>query len=58
VFNEQENPDRWFYEIQNLTKLVLADDHAAIDARLEVMLSVMEVLEQSRKDAGILFPGD
>lgn len=58
TFNEQENPDRWFYEVQNLTKLVLADDHEAIYQRLDVMLDVMEVLENSRKNAGILFPGD
>lgn len=58
TFNEQENPDRWFYEVQNLTKLVLADDYEAIYQRLDVMLDVMEVLENSRKNAGILFPGD
>lgn len=49
---------RWTYEIQNLTKLLLADDYGEIDRRLDVMLDVMEVLETSRKAAGILFPGD
>ena len=58
TFNDQPNPDRWFYEVQNLTKLVLADDYDAIYDRLDVMLDVMEVLEASRKKAGILFPGD
>ena len=58
TFNDQPNPDRWFYEVQNLTKLVLADDYGAIYDRLDVMLDVMEVLEASRKKAGILFPGD
>jgi predicted dehydrogenase len=58
VFNEQEHPNRWLYEIQKLTKLVLSDDRASFDARLETMLSAMEVLEQVRKDAGIFFPGD
>lgn len=58
TFNEQPNPDRWFYEVQNLTRLILCDDYAAIYERLDVMVNVMDVLESSRKAAGILFPGD
>ena len=58
TFNEQSNPDRWYYEVQNVTKLVLADDHEAIYQKLDVMLEVMKVLETSRKEAGIIFPGD
>ncbi len=58
VFNEQENPDRWFYEVQNLTKMVLADDYETNDRNLNVMINVIEILESSRKEAGILFPGD
>lgn len=58
TFNDQHNPDRWFYEVQNLTRLVLEDDYAAIYDRLDVMLDVVETLEVSRKKAGIFFPGD
>ncbi len=58
VFNEQENPDRWFYEVQNLTKMVLADDYETNDRNLNVMINVIEILESSRKEAGIFFPGD
>lgn len=58
TFNDQPNPDRWSYEIQSLTKLVLADDYDAIYDRLDVTLDVVAVLEASRKKAGILFPGD
>lgn len=58
TFNEQPNPDRWFYEVQNVTKLVLADDYEAIYARLDTMLDVIETIESSRKEAGIFFPGD
>lgn len=58
TFNDQPNPDRWSYEVQNLTKLVLADDYAAIYKRLDVTLDVVATLESSRKKAGILFPGD
>lgn len=58
TFNMQDNPNRLFYEVQNLTKLLLADDYDAIYQRLDVMLNVVEVLESARKKAGILFPGD
>ena len=58
TINHQSDPDRWFYEVQNLTALVLADDHSAIEARQDVMLNVMEVLETVRRNAGICFPGD
>lgn len=58
TYNVQDNPDRWFYEVQNVTKLVLADDYDAIYRRLDTMILVIETLEASRKDAGIFFPGD
>lgn len=58
TYNAQPNPDRWFYEVQNMTRLVVAHDHAGVDARLETMLSVIETIEESRIAAGIFFPGD
>jgi predicted dehydrogenase len=58
LFNIQPNPDRWFYEVQNLTKLVLADDRQTNDQRLQTMLAVIDTMEQARKAAGIVFPGD
>ena len=58
TFNAQPNPDRWFYEVQNVTKLVLTDDFDAIYSRLDTMLGVIETIESSRKAAGIFFPGD
>ena len=58
TFNMQENSDRWFYEIESLTKFLLNHDYNAIDQRLEVMIDVVEVLETSRKKAGIFFPYD
>ena len=58
TYNVQDNPDRWFYEVQNVTKLVLADDYDAIYRRLDTMILVIETLETSRKAAGIFFPGD
>ena len=58
TFNEQPEPDRWFYEVRNITELVLAGNRAAFEARLDTMLAVIETMETSRKAAGILFPGD
>lgn len=58
VFNEQDNPDRWFYEVQNMTKMILENDHDSNDKNIRIMLDVIEVLELSRKSAGIFFQGD
>ena len=59
TFNMQDqNTERRFYEVQKLTEYMLADDYEAVYGRLDVMLDVMEVLEDARKKAGILFPGD
>lgn len=56
--NAQDSPDRWFYEVQNLTKLVLAEDYEAVYKGLDVMADVIDTLERARKTAGIIFPGD
>ena len=58
TFTEQENPDRWYYEVQNLTKLILSEDYEAVYRLLDITVDVMEVLENGRKGAGIFFPGD
>ncbi len=58
IFNAQPNPDRLFYEVQNVTRLTMADDYEAIDRRLDTMLAVIGTLETARKEAGIFFPGD
>lgn len=58
VLNAQEEPDRWYYEVRELTGLLLREDRAAIEARLLVMLDVIETLERARKGAGIFFPDD
>lgn len=56
--NLQNNPDRWFYEIQELTRLLLNNERASLDARLDTTLTTIQVIESTRKAAGILFPGD
>lgn len=59
TFNMQDpDTERRFYEVQKLTEYMLADDYEAVYGRLDVMLDVMEVLEDVRKKAGIIFPGD
>ena len=59
IFNMQDqNTERRFYEVQKLTEYMLADDYEAVYGRLDVMLDVMEVLEDARTKAGILFPGE
>lgn len=58
TFNDQPDPDRWFYEVQNMTKLVLSDGYDAIYERLPVMMDVVETIETARKQAGLIFPDD
>lgn len=58
TFNAQPDPNRWFYEIQNLMPLLLAEDYEAIYSRLDTMVSVIGTIETARRDAGIYFPGD
>lgn len=58
VYNEQHNPDRWSYEVAEVTARILAEDYDTFNSRLDTMLAVIETLETTRKSAGILFPGD
>lgn len=58
AFNRQDNPEWRFYEVQKLTEYMLAGDYEAVYGRLDVMIHVIEILEEARKKAGILFPGD
>ena len=57
-FNEQSDPDRWYYEVQALTKLILSEDHDAVKRRMETTLMTVDVIERARKTAGIIFPCD
>lgn len=54
--NEQVHTNRWLYEIQNMVKMILADDHTENNKKICMMIDVIEVLESARKSAGILFP--
>lgn len=56
--DKQDNPDRWLYEVQNLTRLLLNEETEAIWNQVETAASAIEIMETMRRDAGILFPGE
>ena len=56
--NAQPDPDRWYYEIRELTALLLREDAESIRGRLETTLTTVRTVEAARKAAGLLFPGD
>jgi len=56
--NAQPDPDRWFYELREVTRILLAGDRGAADYRLDRTLETVQVMESARKAAGVLFPGD
>ena len=57
-FNDQDDPDRWKYEVKALSKLILAEDRDAAHRHMETTLKTVEVIEKLRKSAGIVFPCD
>lgn len=58
VFNEQGETDRRFFEVQNVTKLILSEDRQALWDRLALTEKAIRVLEEARTKAGLFFPGD
>ena len=58
TYNEQPDPDRWYYEVQELTRLMLAEEYEAFEERMQNSLATVRVMEETRKEAGILFPGE
>ncbi|MCR5347540.1 MAG: Gfo/Idh/MocA family oxidoreductase [Fretibacterium sp.] len=58
TFSDQPLPDRWHYEVKELTRLMLAEDCETLAAHMAVTLDAVAVIESARKKAGLLFPGD
>lgn len=58
TYDLQDDPDRWYYEVQEVTRLLLEEDHESVYARLEATIATVETIEAARKGAGIFFPGD
>ena len=56
IINCQQEGSAWFYEVQQLVRLLQSEDREAIRKKQDVILDVMEVLEQARKGAGLCFP--
>ncbi len=55
-FNLQDQPDRWLYEVRNMTSLLLRENYGTIRKGLEVTRNVIGVMEEMRREAGIIFP--
>ena len=58
TFNAQDSPDRWRYEVEEITRLMLSDDYGAMNSMLDVTLGTVRVIEAARREAGIIFPCD
>lgn len=58
TYNVQHDPNRWYYEIQEVTRMLRDEEHPALWRRLERTLETVETIESARIKAGILFPGD
>ena len=58
TYNFQPESNRWFYEVQEITRYVLENNREAFEIRLNAMLDVIDTMEQARLGAGIRFPGD
>lgn len=58
TYNEQPKPDRLYYEILEVVRILCGEDHEAADERLSVTLAVTETLERARRAANLVFPGD
>ena len=58
TFNLQPVNDRWHYEVEEIARIMLSDDHEASRKLLDKVLANISVIETARIEAGIIFPGD
>ena len=58
LLNEQTNQDRWFYEVEAVTRILLERDLDAARARMKTTIDTVSLMETLRRDCGLLFPGD
>lgn len=58
VIDEQEEITALYYEMKDFSKIVAEKDYDACYKLLDYSLSVCEVMEAARKDAGIVFDAD
>lgn len=58
TYNLQSIPDRWHYEVEEITRIMLNDAYGEAYSLLSVTLDTVAVIETARKNAGIIFPDD
>lgn len=58
TINRQPDGHQWYYELLGLSELLGKNDLNECYRRLDLTLQVMEVLENARTKAGIVFPAD
>ena len=58
TYNLQPINDRWHYEVEEIARIMLADDHEASRKLLDKVLANISIIETARIEAGIIFPGD
>lgn len=56
AYELQNEPNRWYYELREVTRILLERDEDAIRRGQEVMLDTVQILEAARRSAGIEFP--
>lgn len=58
IVNLQQDPDRLYYEVRALTQLMLEEKKTQLYQRVELAADAVGTVEEIRKAAGLLFPGD
>lgn len=56
--NFQDCDDRWFYEVQELSKILNEKNMNRVEENNKITVNTVCLMERIRKDAGIIFPGD
>ena len=56
TLNAQPDPERLSYEVRMLTDIFRTEDRKTLSRLMQTTISVMEVLEESRKSADIRYP--
>lgn len=58
TYSVQENSNGMYYELKDFLEIIESNDYDACLELLNYSLSVMEVIETARKNAGIIFEAD
>lgn len=58
IINRQPDPNRWYYEVRAIVGLIRSGDYDTAYSQLDITIHTVEAVEQARKRAGLLFPGD